>query len=76
MSFMFEVYYLAPEDPGREARILSVVSAHDGVLDYRELPETSTGSICLTYDFAALEQAEAAAQSVQNCGEYVEGPYD
>ena len=75
MSYMFEVYYTSPEDAEREAKILLVVIAHKGRLDCRELPESAGGTICLTYEFATEEQAQAAMRGVQNLGEYVEGPY-
>ena len=75
MSYMFEIYYSAPEDVEREARILAVVTANQGRLDCRELPENSIGTICLTCEFPNEEQAEIAMQSVKNLGEYTEGSY-
>ena len=72
MSYMFEVY-TAPNDAEREAKILAVVLANKGRFDYRE-PQ-GMNNICLTYEFASEEQAQAAMREVQNLGEYVEGPY-
>ena len=34
------------------------------------------GSVCLTYEFDNLEQAEVAAELLRQLGEYVEGPVD
>lgn len=70
MWFMFEVYYLPPPDAEREAGILAIVEADGGRLDFRE----SDGTICLTYEFPELSQAEAVAERLRQMGEYVEGP--
>jgi hypothetical protein len=75
MAFMFEVFYLAPEDPEREARLTEIVAQGGGHLDFREMPTAKSRSICLTYAFAALQPAEMVAQRVKQLGEYVEGPY-
>jgi len=76
VTWMFDLYYLAPTDPAREVRITHAAGGHGGRLDYREAPET-TGShnVCLTYEFDTLSDAEAAAQQLRSFGEYIEGPY-
>jgi hypothetical protein len=77
MSFMFEVYYRPPVDLQREATLTERVTGLGGRLTYRESPEDGAGrSICLTYEFAQREQAEAAAQMLRKQGEHVEGPAD
>ena len=75
---MFEVYYAAPEDLEREERLLTIIKSGQGHLDFREAPTMlqQKGTVCLTYDFAILEQAETIAQRLKEVGEYVEGPYD
>lgn len=76
VTWMFEVYYLPPSDPAREERVTDVVARHGGRLDFREAPEVDgTHNVCLTYEFAELSRAEAAAGKLQAAGEYVEGPY-
>jgi hypothetical protein len=77
MSYMFEVYYRPPADPGREATLADWVSSHGGRLDYREAPEANqSGSVCLTFEFSDREQAKAAADNLCRQGEHVEGPVD
>jgi hypothetical protein len=76
MSFMFELYYRAPEDKAREARIIADVVASGGSLDYREPADRDGGPICLTFDFESRTQAEAVAAALQSRGEHVEGVYD
>ena len=73
-TWMFEVYYLPPLDPMREARILSVVQGFGGWLDCREGEGGESRNICLTYEFGSAEQAESAAEHLPSLGEYVEGP--
>ena len=76
MTWMFELYYLARTDPAREVRIPCAAGAHGGRLDHREAPETTgSHSVCLTYEFDTLSDAEAAAQQLRSFGEYIEGPY-
>ncbi len=76
MTWMFEVYYLPPSDLAREKRVAAVVVRHGGRLDFREAPEVDgSHNVCLTYEFAELAHAEAAAGELQAAGEYVEGPY-
>ena len=72
---MFEVFSSAPSDMAREARIADVVARHGGSLDFRE-PDEPNGlqSIVLTYEFAELAHAEAAAKELMACREHVEGP--
>ncbi len=75
MSYMFEVYYLAPQDNEREARILAEVEAGGGRFDFWE--EMNSGrTIVLTYDFSELEQAQSVMAKLQQAEEYVEGPQD
>ncbi len=74
MTYMFEVYYQAPPDPKKEAALLERISKLGGRLDYREEPrDDGAASVCLTYEFDRLEQAEAAAESLRRQGEHVEG---
>jgi hypothetical protein len=72
---MLEVYYLAPQDKKREARILSEVQAGDGQLDFWETMNDER-TVVLTYDFPELEQAQSVMEKLQQIGEYVEGPQD
>ena len=77
MTYMFEVYYKPPADPKKEAALLERIARLGGRLDYREEPQDGTAaSVCLTYEFDRLEQAEAAAESLRREGEHVEGPQD
>jgi hypothetical protein len=76
MSFMFEVYYQAPADRKREARLTDQVGPFGGRLDFREEPESTKGTVCLTYEFDLLDRAEAAAEMLRQAGEHVEGPVD
>ena len=78
MSYMFEVYYKAPADPEKEAALSQQVLKHGGRLDYREDPEEtgSSRAVILTYEFDDFGQAEAAAESLRQQGEHVEGPGD
>lgn len=72
---MFEVYYLAPTEPSREARIMEVVAARHGRLDYKEAPELDGNhNVCLTYEFDSLRDAETAMRELRSQGERVEGP--
>jgi hypothetical protein len=73
---MLEVYYLPPSDSDREQRLASIAARHGGRLDFREAPEVDDShNVCLTYEFAELGQADAAAEELRAVGEYVEGPY-
>ena len=75
MTWMCEVYYRTPSDSAREHRISGVVARHDGWLVSREVPEADCPqNICLTYEFAELTRAAAAAEELLAAGEYVEGP--
>ncbi len=75
VTWMFEVYYAAPTDPAREARLLELVRGHGGWLDCREAPEVDgSHNVCLTFEFEDLEQALSAARQVRASGEHVEGP--
>jgi hypothetical protein len=73
MSFMFEVYYSAPEDKAREARLVADITAGGGRLDYREFADSVPGPICLTFEFDNREQAENVAAVLRSRGEHVEG---
>jgi hypothetical protein len=74
---MFEVYYKAPADPKKEAALLQRIAPLGGRLDFREEPQDDTAaSVCLTYEFDRLEQAEKAAEALRRQGEHVEGPQD
>jgi hypothetical protein len=77
VTHIFEVYYKPPADPKKEAAILERVAKLGGRLDYREEPQdNAAASVCLTYEFDRLEQAEAAADALRRQGEHVEGPQD
>ena len=76
MSYIFEVYYAKPRDVERETIITNLVLEHGGSLDYREQSDGQTGSICLTYEFASLCNAEQTATLLRLHGDYVEGPYE
>ncbi len=74
---MFEVYYRPPEDPSKESTLKECVSGFGGRLDYREVPdEGEPGGVCLTFEFDDLSRARAAAESLRQHGEHVEGPVD
>ena len=75
MSFMFEVYYKPPPNPKTEAALGEAVVKLGGRLSYREEPD-GMGSICLTYEFDSLDQAEAASEALRKQGAHVEGPVD
>lgn len=54
---------------------MDVVAAFNGRSDYKEAPELGGNhSICLTYEFDALPDAESAADQLRALGEHVEGP--
>jgi hypothetical protein len=76
MSFMFEVYYKAPADKKREAVLADRIESFGGRLDYREEPDKGQGTVCLTFEFDQLDRAEAAAETLRQSGEHVEGPVD
>ncbi len=76
MSYMIEVYYREPEDKAREGRLAECASSYGGRLDYREDPEGAGGPICLTFDFPTAEQAWAAADSLRDHSERIDGPQD
>ena len=78
MSFMFEVYYRPPADSKRESELNSCVAKLGGRLDFREesAMDQGAGSICLTFEFDRLDQAEAAAKTLHERGEHVEGPQE
>ena len=72
---MFELYYCAPTDPVREARLVEAVRLHGGWLDYREAPEVDgSHHVTLSFEFNTWEGAEAAAEQFRTLGEHVEGP--
>jgi hypothetical protein len=74
MSFMFEVYYRAPTDNEREARITAEVKAAGGWFNYRELPTEHSQAIVLTFEFNNRVVAGKLADSLRARGEHVEGP--
>jgi hypothetical protein len=77
MSYMFELYYAAPADARKEAKLTEAVAKLGGRLDYREEPTGGPSqAICLTYEFADWDLAEQAADSLRKQGEYIEGPFD
>ena len=69
------VYYEPPTDPKKEEALEQSVLKLGGRLNYREDPD-GFGSICVTYEFDGLEQAEAAAVALRQRGVHVEGPVD
>ena len=76
MTWAIDVYYSAPPDAAREERIAGVVARHIGSLDFRELPKPNAPpTIVLTYEFAEMVHAEAAANELMARREHVEGPY-
>jgi hypothetical protein len=72
MSFMFELYYLSPEDKAREARLVDEVVSAGGRLDNRESADRLGGPIVLTFEFDSRVQAEKMAAALRVCGEHVE----
>ena len=70
---MFEVYYAAPADAGREKAVEERATVHGGKLTYRE---EESAKITLTIEFERREQAEAAARDLLTTGVHVEGPCD
>ena len=78
MSFMFEVYYCTPTDAAREERISVEVELFGGRLTCRNDPDPALSrvseAVCLTYEFDALQAANAAAERCRATGEHVEGP--
>jgi hypothetical protein len=76
MSFVFEVYYRAPADVGKETGLTNQVRALGGRLDYREELCNGADSICLTFEFDDLRSARLAADRLREQGEHVEGPGD
>lgn len=76
MSFMFELYYHAPEDLEREAPITRVVVAAGGRLQHREQPSDLCKAVILTYEFDSRTVAETVAEVLRQQGEHIEGPMD
>ena len=76
MSYMIEVYSPAPQDLTREAQFTAAAEAAGGWLDFREEPSIHCTSVCLTYDFENLTQAESVAEQLRRTGVHVEGPSD
>ena len=77
MSYMIEIYYRLPPDHARETQYTALLRPMGGHLDFREetnIPGVST-SVCLTYEYAYIEQAEEAAAMLRAAGQYVEGPH-
>ena len=75
MTYMIEIYYKAPPDEGREARVGAVLRPFGAVLDDRSAPTDGVvGPIVLTYEFASAELAVAGAKAARALGEHVEGP--
>ena len=77
MSFMFEVYYRPPANPGRETAITERVVNRGGRLDYREDAHADGSSgICLTFEFDDFDAAQRTAEELRHLAEHVEGPVD
>lgn len=77
MSIMFEVYYKAPPDPRKEAKLNVQISRYGGHLTFRENPDQyDSASVCLTYEFDDLSLAGMATKLLREQGEHVEGPVD
>jgi hypothetical protein len=76
VSVMFEVYYRPPADARREATLTERVANLGGRLSFREVPESGTRGVCLTYEFDEPDRAAAAAEALRAQGEHVEGPMD
>lgn len=77
MSYMFEVYYRPPPDPGKEAGLTELVTRLGGRFDFREEPaKSAAGGVVLTYEFDNWETATTAAEALRQRGEHVEGPQD
>lgn len=74
MSYMFEVYYLGPEDPEREGRLVADAVVAGGRLDFREACGGKT--ICLTFEFEERATAEAVERMFRQRGEHTEGVSD
>ena len=74
MSYMLEVYYREPADEVREGCAAQCASTHGGRLGYREGPARAGGPVCLTFEFAGLDDAQRAAEALRSRGEHVEGP--
>jgi hypothetical protein len=74
---MFEVYYFARADASKDAALTRRVENLGGHLSYREdSEEKGLESVCLTFEFERLDQADAAAELLRISGEYVGGPAD
>ncbi len=78
MSYAFDLLYKPPRDQTREHNILESVQSHRGSLDYIEeiIIENTASSICITYEFDDLNDAEQCATELRKSGEHIEGPYD
>jgi hypothetical protein len=76
MSYMIEVYSPEPQDCTREAQFTAAAEAAGGRLDCREEPSLHRTSVCLTYDFETLTQAESVAVQLRRIGVHVEEPSD
>jgi hypothetical protein len=75
VCYALEVYYSHPPDQKREAALATSIADFAGRLAYREVAGgNESGSICLTYEFDDLSQAQFAADALRERGEYVEGP--
>jgi len=72
---MFDVYYMPPANPAKEAALTSRVVEFGGRLDYREDATEHTG-ICLTYEFDDHEKAVKTAEAIRQLGDHVEGPME
>jgi hypothetical protein len=75
MSWMFEVVYRKPEDPGRERQLAECASHYGGVVTYREDAWGQLqAAICLTIEFPTLKLAQNAASKFLEMGESIDGP--
>ena len=76
MSFIFELYYAAPEDLARERCLIAKVGGRGGKLTCRELPAAFSQAIVLVFEFDDFDQAEAAESELRLSGEHTEGVSD
>jgi hypothetical protein len=77
MCYIVEVYYPPPPNDKREAALAASASEFGGRAGFREVGnENGSGSICLTYEFDDVAQANCAAEALRDRGEHVEGPVE
>ena len=77
MCYMFEVFYSLPPNESREGALSKTVANFGGHLGYREsINRDKNATVCLSFEFSNLKQAEAAATALRGQGEHVEGPME